>query len=144
VNKKNIWVILATVVLITALTAGVLIFQTKSNKQNAGVQNIKAVQNNQNPIVIEQLLQKEITLTTTGFAPQTLTIKPGTRIVWLNQSGVTGTVNSDNYPTNTLYPFLNFGRFDDKSSVSVMFTKLGKYTYYNALNLNQKGTITVE
>lgn len=142
-NKKYIWII-AVGILITVLIAGGLLFQTKSNKQNTGAQNTKTAQNNQNPTEIKQLFQKEITLTTTGFIPQTLTIKSGTRIVWLNKSGLTGTVNSDNYPTNILYPFLNLGRFDDKTSVSVMFTKPGKYTYYNALNLDQKGTITVE
>jgi plastocyanin len=142
-NKKYVWVVTA-VILITVLLAGFLLFGTKSNKKNAGTQNTKTAQNNQNTAQIKQLFQKEITLTTTGFTPQTLTIKPGTRIIWLNKSGATGTVNSDNYPTNTLYPFLNLGRFDDKTSVSVMFTKTGKYTYHNALNVDQTGTITVE
>jgi len=141
-NKKYTWII-AAVILITVLLAGYLLFGTKS-KQNSVIQNTKTGQNNQNAEQIKQLFQKEIILTTSGFTPQTITIKPGTRIVWLNQSGTTGTVNSDNYPTNTLYPFLNLGRFDDKTNVSVMFTKTGKYTYHNALNLDQKGEIDVE
>jgi plastocyanin len=142
-NKKYTWVVTA-VILITVLLAGFLLFGTKSNKQKTGTQNTKVTQNNQNVEQTKQLFQKEITLTSAGFTPKTLTIKPGTRIVWLNQSGVTGTVNSDNYPTNTLYPFLNLGRFPDKTSVSVMFTKTGKYTYHNALNVDQAGTIVVE
>jgi plastocyanin len=142
-NKKYNWV-MATVVLITILLAGYLLFGKNSNRQNVGTQNANKTQNNQNAGQTEQLLQTEITLTASGFTPQTLTIKPGIRVIWLNKSGVTGTVNSDNHPTNLLFPFLNLGRFNDGSSVSTMFTKSGKYTYHNELNPDQKGTIIVE
>jgi len=142
-NNKNIS-ILAVVVLITVLIAGFLLFGPGSNKQSDENQTAKTAQNKENVEQIKQLYQENITLTASGFDPQTATIKSGTRIVWLNKSGTTGTVNSDNYPTNLLFPFLNLGRFPDKSSVSVMFTNPGKYTYHNALNPDQKGIIIVE
>jgi len=76
-------------------------------------------------------LSTTIAVTASGFKPQTLTVKPGTRIIWLNTSGATTTVNSDNYPTNLLFPFLNLGRFGNNQSVSTLFTSVGKFTYHN-------------
>src|ERR1035437_1236703 len=100
-NNKYTFVI-AAIILVTVLIAGVLLFGSSSKSQKNANQNAKTAQNNQNTNQTKQLFQKIITLTTSGFTPQTLTIKPGTRIVWLNKSGVTGTVNSDNHPTNLL------------------------------------------
>lgn len=142
-NKNYNWVMIIAV-LITVLVAGYLLFQTNTNKQKLNQQNAKTLQNAKTVEETKQLFQKEITFTATGFNPQTLTVSKGTRIVWLNKSGADGTVNSDNYPTNLLFPFLNLGRFSNDSSVSVMFTKSGKYTYHNALKPDQKGTIVVE
>jgi plastocyanin len=142
-NSKYTWV-MAVVILVVVIIAGYLLFQTNTNKQSNVAQNAKNTQNTGAAEQTKQLFQETVTLTTAGFNPQTITVKPGTRVVWLNKSGVTETVNSDNHPTNLLFPFLNLGRFNDGSSVSTMFTKSGKYTYHNELNPDQKGTIIVE
>lgn len=89
-------------------------------------------------------MENRITLTKNGFEPQTLKIKVGTTVVWVNNSGDTATVNSDPHPTHTLFPFLNLGSFDDGSSLSVKFDKVGVYTYHNHLNPTETGTIIVE
>jgi len=141
-NSKYTWII-ALVVLVAVLIAGYLLFQTSTSKQGSVTQNTNATQKTGTTEQIKQLFQESVTLTATGFNPQTITVKPRTRVIWLNKSGVTGTVNSDNHPTNLLFPFLNLGRFNDGSSVSTLFTKLGKYTYHNELNPEQKGTIIV-
>lgn len=142
-NSKYTWG-LALVVLVAVLIAGYLLLQTNANKQNNPTQNTNVTQNAGIKEETKQLFQENVTLTATGFNPQTLTVNKGTRIVWLNKSGTDGTVNSDNHPTNLLFPFLNLGRFSNDSSVSVMFTKSGKYTYHNALKPDQKGTIVVK
>ena len=144
--NKYLIALVILVILISAAATGYLLF--KSNMQNRTAQN-QAGQNSQNVSSIKsknQVIPAEtVTLTSAGFNPQTLTIKAGERVVWLNNSGVVGTVNSDNYPTNLLYPFLNFGQFDNDSSFSTIFTKPGTYTYYNYLSQNQsqRGTIIV-
>jgi plastocyanin len=88
--------------------------------------------------------QEVINVTKNGFEPKELTVKTGTRVIWINKSGEPATVNSDNHPSHLLFSFLNLGEFNDGSSVQVIFDKSGVYTYHNHLNPNQTGTITVE
>ncbi len=91
-------------------------------------------------------LPKEVTVTLdkNGFTPNSITIKVGSAVRWINKSGSQETVNSDNYPTNQLHKELNFGLFANNSSVSHTFTKAGSYGYHNQLNPKQRGTITVD
>lgn len=84
-----------------------------------------------------------VTLDKNGFRPQELTVKVGTAVRWKNESGKRQTVNSDDYPTNQLHKELNFGIFEDGSSVVYIFEKPGKYGYHNQLKPEQKGAITV-
>lgn len=92
----------------------------------------------------ERTGEKMVNLTKAGFEPQTITIKVGTKVTWVNKSGETATINSDPHPTHTLWPFLNLGRFEDGASVSATFDKAGTYTYHNHLNPSQTGTVVVE
>ena len=90
-----------------------------------------------NPVV-------NVVLTDTGFLPKDITVKAGTRVIWVNKSGKAATVNSDDHPTHRLYSFLNLGEFVDDSSVQVVIEKAGKYSYHNHLNASEIGTVTVE
>ncbi len=141
-NKYSLILVLA--VLVVVLIAGYLLLSTGTNKQKTETQNTNSAQNKEKTGSTKQLFQETITLTNSGFDPKTLTIKTGGRIIWQNKSGVAGTVNSDNHPTNLLFPFLNLGRFNNNESMTVVFDKPGKYTYHNELNPDQKGTIVVE
>jgi plastocyanin len=91
------------------------------------------------------VLPKEIVvkLDKNGFSPKEVTIKTGTAVRWTNVSGDKQTVNSDNYPTNQLHRELNFGVFNNGSSVVYIFTKTGTYGYHNQLNYKQAGKIIV-
>jgi plastocyanin len=142
-NSKYTW-ILGLAVLVVVAVAGYLLFGANSKSAKTQNQNTKTTKTANNAGQAQQLSQETVTLTASGFNPQTLTVKTGTIIIWLNKSGAIGTVNSDNHPTNLLFPFLNLGRFDNGSSVSLLFSKAGKYAYHNELNPDQRGTITVE
>ncbi len=85
-----------------------------------------------------------VTLTKNGFESQTLKVKAGTKVTFVNKSGAIATVNSDPHPIHTLWPFLNLGRFNDGESLDVTFDKTGTYTYHNHLNSSQTGTVVVE
>jgi plastocyanin len=91
-------------------------------------------------------LPKEITviLDKGGFRPNVVTVKAGTAVRWLNESGDKQTVNSDDYPTNQLHKELNFGIFNNGSSVVYIFKTPGAYGYHNQLNPKQSGKIIVE
>lgn len=144
--NKYLILLIALIALVSLLITGFLLINSSAKKTSIqtttqNTQKINNVKNNTKVIPAET-----VTLTSSGFVPQSLTIKAGARVMWLNKSGVVGTVNSDNYPTNLLYPFLNFGQFNNDSSFSTIFAKPGTYTYYNFLsqNQNQKGTIIVK
>lgn len=88
--------------------------------------------------------QHEVTFTSSGFTPATITIKAGDTVVWINQSGAPATVNSDPHPTHTDYPPLNLGTFGNGATLSLTFPKAGTYGYHNHLNPVQKGTVIVK
>lgn len=138
--NKYLILALSVVVLATVILAGYLVLASKW-----GFNLNRQTQNTQNSSPKTTSIPSEnITLTSSGFQPQTLKTRVGTRVVWLNKSGTVGSVNSDNYPTNLLHPFLNLGQFKDGSSFSTVFDKPGTYTYYNFSNRNQTGKIIVE
>lgn len=94
----------------------------------------------------KRVLPKEatVTLDKKGFSPDVLTIKEGSAVRWKNESGEKQTVNSDEYPTNQLHKELNFGIFNNNSSVVYIFKKPGTYGYHNQFHPEQKGKVIVE
>jgi plastocyanin len=121
------------------IVVGVFLFLNNKNNSKT-VQQANAPQ----PTQAKQVKEANVTVTNSGFDPATINIKAGTTVVWINKSGQNATVNSDIYPNNLLWSFLNLGEFDNNSNVSVVFEKSGKYTYHNQLSPNQKGTIVVQ
>lgn len=88
--------------------------------------------------------EKKVIVTKSNFEPQTLKIKVGTKVTFVNNSGSTISINSDPHPTHTLFPFLNIGIINDAASASVTFDKAGTFTYHNHLNPSETGTVIVE
>jgi plastocyanin len=132
-NKKYVWVIILLVIIVAI--GGFLLLSNKANNKPAVKPATQTTKSN--------IQTEKVAVTSSGFEPKTITIKKGTRIIWTNKSGNTVTVNSDNHPTNLLWPFLNLGTFNNGSSVSVVFENTGKYTYHNYLNPDQKGIVIV-
>lgn len=135
-------VLIGIVALIVVIGAVILLTNNKSQKQTVIPSPTAQSQMQASPSA--KMAEATVTLTRSGFNPQTLTIKAGTKVTWVNHSGETATVNSDPHPTHTLWPFLNLGSFDDGGSVSVVFDKTGTYTYHNHLNPSETGTVIVE
>lgn len=88
--------------------------------------------------------QVSVALSSSGFAPQVIKIKPGTKVVWVNKSGATATVNSALHPTHLVYPPLNLNSFEDGQSLNLVFDKSGTYKYHDNLNPSRTGTVVVE
>src|SRR3989344_3332723 len=88
--------------------------------------------------------QEVILLTARGFSPASLTIKAGTKVIWVNQAGALATVDSNPHPAHTDYQPLNLGNFKDKERLFLTFDKPGTYKYHNPLNSGQTGTIIVQ
>lgn len=132
--------ILTLGVIILVLLGGFALFRNQGSKtENKGeTSNI--------PVTVTERKgpQTTVTLTQNGFEPKEITIKPGERVIWVNNSKQPATVNSDPHPAHTLYPFLNLGEFADGSSVQVVFTEAGTYGYHNHLRPDEKGTVIVK
>jgi len=88
--------------------------------------------------------EDSVILTKNGFSPNTINIDVNTAVRWINNSGEDASVNSDDYPTNRLYPELNLGRFKDGQTMVHIFTKPGTYTYHNHLKPEQTGKVIVK
>ncbi len=85
-----------------------------------------------------------VTVTKDGFSPSTITIKAGTRVIWMNKNAGNVTVNSAVHPTHLVYPKLNLGAFENGSSVQLVFDTVGTYSYHNHFNPSQTGTVIVK
>jgi plastocyanin len=134
--------ILLVIIVLTVALGAFTFFGNKKSSPTAtpsmkSQESSKAVATPNNPTVT-------VALKDSGFVPKDITVKAGTRVVWINKSGTATTVSSDDHPTHRLYPFLNLGEFADGSSVQVVVEKVGKYSYHNHLNASEAGTITAE
>lgn len=135
-NLQNRKIILLLVGVLLAVFAVVII--SKGGKQTS--QPVT-----QTSTIPTQEKVETITLTKNGFVPETIKIKVGGRVIWLNRSGEGATVNSDPHPTHDLFLFLNgLGEFEDGSSVQTTIEAKGTYTYHNHFNPSQKGSIVAE
>ena len=133
-------IIIGIIVLILLLGIGLIVSNSRGNISTSP--SVTAV-----PQVTESSAPQEqntITLTSAGFSPQSLTVKAGTSITWINKGGVDAIVNSSPHPSHTDYPPLNLGIFPDGGTLSLNFDKTGTYKYHNHLNPSQTGTIIVQ
>lgn len=140
-QKGNVllWVIIAVVV----LGGGYYLLKNKSSMYPAGPTQ-ETSQPTAGPTSATMEKEKTVNVTADGFQPQTVTIKVGEKVVWVNKSGVESNVSSAVHPTHLVYPPLNLGSFADGASVSLVFDKAGTYKYHNHLNPSQFGSVVVE
>ena len=71
------------------------------------------------------------------FNPATITIKPGTRVTWVNNDSVPHTVTSDSGS------LLNSGTLAPGQSFSFSFSSVTSVNYHCALHPAMKGTVIV-
>jgi plastocyanin len=83
-----------------------------------------------------------VIITASGFEPQTVNVEAGDAVQWINESGGDASVNSDPYPTNQYWIFLNLGQLPngDGSALAAICSP-GTYTYHNEVNPSQTGSI---
>ena len=144
----NTKVVLGLVVVLAVVGVG-LVFLGKSGKrpyQPPSQPTAQPVQSESSTPAGSAIIPQtsSITLTTSGFAPQSLTVKAGTKVVWTNNSGATATVNSANHPTHLVYPLLNLGNFGSGETLSLVFDQPGTYKYHNHLDASQTGVVDVQ
>lgn len=85
-----------------------------------------------------------IELTPSGFLPQEVRVKQGTRVTWINKSGRVATVNSALHPTHLVYPPLNLGEFANGAALQLTFTQKRTFQYHDHKNPTRTGIVVVE
>lgn len=122
--KKNIIVV---IVLTIIVIGGVLVI---SKRQSTTIQPV----NNTVPTV-QTNKKKTITIKNFSFAPMSLTVKVGTKVIWKNEDSATHTIKSDIFSSPNLATGDTFEYF---------FKDKGDFTYICSIHPSMKGTITVD
>jgi plastocyanin len=82
---------------------------------------------------------QQITIDNFTFAPDTLTVPAGTKVLWVNRDDVPHTVTSSAKPAAFASPAL-----DTDQTFAHVFTAPGAYPYYCAVHPKMVGRIVVE
>lgn len=152
-NKVTIGIVVAVIVVL----AGFFLVYNKSS-YSPPIQSQNSSQGTQTPTTPvtqqpgspAQPGQEESTVTYTGagFSPSTLTIKVGTKIVWVNKSSDQVKVGVNPHPIHTGDRVITNGEFTldlaAGESKTVTVNKTGNFDYHNHLNPSQTGTIIVQ
>lgn len=85
-----------------------------------------------------------ITYSDTGFSPASVSVKAGTVVSFVNESGGPMWVASDPHPVHTLLSGFDALKGTDKGGTyEFTFAKVGTWTYHNHLKPAVKGTVIV-
>jgi plastocyanin len=82
---------------------------------------------------------QEISIDNFTFAPATVTIAPGTRVVWVNHDDVPHTATSTSKPKR-----FDTGTLDTDQKHAHVFTEPGTYNYFCAVHPKMTGQIIVK
>lgn len=148
-NKSGTW-IAVIIILVLVLAGGFFYYQSQKSNPQTPVANPTVETTpptiTQTPTSSSSSTKIEtvtVILDKDGFSPASVTITPGSKVIFVNSSGTDAAVNSDPHPTHTNYPPLNLGPIDPGQSKSLTFDTPGTYGYHNHLNPSQRGTIIV-
>ena len=122
------------IIAVIFIAAGAFLYLSKANNSTT----------QETAEVTEEIPYGNVILSAQGFSPKTITIKKGETVTWINQSGKSGTVNSDPHPAHDLNKFLNLGDFPNGSSVQAIFENAGTYQYHNNYSPQQTGIVVVK
>src|SRR5438309_827352 len=82
---------------------------------------------------------QEIVIDNFTFSPATVTITPGTRVVWINHDDVPHTATSTSKPKR-----FESGTLDTDDKFAHVFTEPGTYSYFCAVHPKMTGQIIVK
>ncbi len=86
----------------------------------------------------------EITYSSSGFSPATLTVKSGDKVTVKNNTSSQIQFDSNPHPLHTDDPELNIGLIGPGESQTITVTKKGSHGFHNHLNPSDTGTLVVQ
>lgn len=151
-NTSRIWIVLVLVLIV-----GGIWFAMSGNKANAPITPETAKET----APAAETTGTTITLTDSGFTPETVTVAVGDTVTFVNQSSRGMWVGSDDHPTHTNYDgtstrehcadgAANNGTFDQctpsatGTTWTYTFTKAGTFGFHNHVGASSKGTVVVQ
>ena len=153
-NQK---IIIGGIVVIVILAVGWFFFstnQTKTEKPAATTQSEVPAATSSADTATEKAepqtssSDNTVTYTDFGFSPQSLTVKSGESITWVNDSSSSVQVGSASHPTHTINQEITSNQFvvelAPEESAKVQLTKTGEWGYHDHLKPSMTGTITVD
>jgi len=85
-----------------------------------------------------------VTIQNFAFNPPTLSISPGTTVIWVNKDTVDHEVINDASGSSAEGAIFRSPVIPKDGSYSFTFTSLGTYPYHCSIHPSMKGTITVQ
>lgn len=87
-----------------------------------------------------------VVVSETGFRPQTIKIKKGQRVTWINQDANPHQISADPHPSGDLLPTLKSREpLLQYETYTAIFEKSGTFTYHDFLNpVEFQATVIVE
>lgn len=141
-NKNT--VLVAGIVLVTIVLGGWFLMKSQNN-QAVPTNTIENTTLPASSLVPAPTEEKTITITSSGFSPQQLTVKAGDTVTWINNDSNDQQVNSVPHPSHTNYPPLNtIGLLKPGEKKSLSFPATGTYKYHDHLNPSLSGSVVVE
>jgi len=115
--------VLGVVLVLLLLVIGAYSFSGNKSSPSSGAASLAA------------LAPAQVSITSSGFVPATVTIKVGQAVTWINTDTAPHVVASDPYPTdNALSGFDSQQNLSPNDHYSFPFDKTGTYTYHDDLN----------
>jgi len=143
--------VIAIIVIVILGALGYFFFakdQYKTNEPAATTQNKQATPSTSKSTDREKpketTSEDKVTYTDSGFSPQSLTVKGGTEVTFVNSSSETVDVESNPHPSHTDNSQLNVGTINPGGSAKATLTTSGIWGYHNHPNGAEGGTIVVE
>ena len=99
----------------------------------------------ENTPVVSNPTEEKVEYNDTGFTPESITVKKGTSVTWINKSQKPMWVASAIHPTHRELPgFDQLESVGNDSEYSYTFDKIGNWKYHNHVSPSDFGSVVVE
>ena len=144
--KQTWWVIIGFIVLV--LIIAVVYFWTRGSEESTtsttATQQTTSEVGTASPSAQDTADETTIRISSSGFSPETVKIKVGGKVTFINDDSIDHQIASAPHPTHTDYPKLNVGVLKPGEARIAEFDKTGTFGYHDNLNPTLKGEIVVE
>lgn len=148
--NKTTNVIIAVVAVAVIAVGAVLLFGNKGDESpkgtdtTTGTNSPSTPDNSGNSELADDEIAATITYTNDGFNPSRVTVPAGSAIRIVNESSKTAAPSSDNHPTHTLNPELNFPDIGPGQSATMVVSETGTWGIHDHYDADKRATVVVE